>query len=394
MKKIDAKEGKKVLAAVLIAAAAGTLVMGCTSKQKSDVQGEGTSTEMDSGEGKNEANQEKEDMAGQKESDISDQPEGINEEDGEIQKEYTMIVSSEKVKDYGNLVVVGDAAYELFSYQKETAAQYADAVNAIAKELKGTAQVYDMIIPLGSGIIFPDNLLDEINSTDQEKAMDKIYALMDESVKKVDIYDSLMSHRDEYIYFRTDHHWTALGAYYAYDKLCEVRGLEPAALDSFETKDFEGFVGSFYKDTEDGSLKAKPDTIHAYLPKSNAVLHVTASDGTNYEWKVIYDVSSYGESLKYSTFVAGDNPMTVIENKDISDGSSCAVVKESFGNALIPFLVDHYQTIYVIDYRYWTGNLASFVKKNEIPDVYLLNNLSMVRNKYLVGQFSGIAGEN
>jgi len=55
----------------------------------------------------------------------------------------------------------------------------------------------------------------------------------------------------------------------------------------------------------------------------------------------------------------------VIENKDLTDGSACIVVKESFGNAFIPFLVDHYQKIYVVDYRYWTGSISELAEKKE-----------------------------
>ena len=77
-------------------------------------------------------------------------------------------------------------------------------------------------------------------------------------------------------------------------------------------------------------------------------------------------------------------------NKTVTDGSACVVVKESFGNAFVPFLVDHYQYIYVIDYRYWEGSISDLVKEKGATDVILLNNLSMIRNKYLVGQFQGV----
>ena len=133
-------------------------------------------------------------------------------------------------------------------------------------------------------------------------------------------------------------------------------------------------------------LKKNPDVVTAYYPHNDSVMHVTASDGQKYDWPVIYDVTNYGAALKYSAFIASDNPYTVIENKDLNDGSSCIVVKESFGNAFVPFLVDHYQKIYVIDYRYWTGSISKFAQENKVQDVLFLNNLSMIRNKSLVGK--------
>ena len=304
--------------------------------------------------------------------------------------EYDKLESKEKVKVVNGVAVVGNSAYELFTYRESSAKAYAKAVNALAKDLDGKAEVYDMVIPLSSGITFPDNLVDKIDSTNQRDAMLSIMGMMNSKVKSVDIYDALMKHRKEYIYFRTDHHWTALGAYYAYTALCEEMGIEPEKLEEYETREFEGFVGSFYNDTKNESLKKHPDVITAYLPKSEAKMHVTPAKGQDYDWDIIYDVSAYGASLKYSTFIASDNPFTEITNQTLTDESSCIVVKESFGNAFVPFLVDHYQHVYVVDYRYWQGNLSKLAEEKKAKDVILLNNLSMIRNQYLVGQLQGV----
>lgn len=303
-----------------------------------------------------------------------------------VQTKYPQITAEDTIKDYHSVVTVGDSAFELYTYVDGTAENYAKSVNEVADRLAGKADVYDLVIPLSSEITFPDNLKEKINSGSQRDAMTKIQGKMNNHVKNVDIYDALMQHRNEYIYFRTDHHWTALGAFYAYEDFCEAKGIEPEPLEEREKVEFPGFLGSFYNDSKDAKLKAAPDTVAAYKPKDDAILHVTASDGTKYDWPVIYDVSNYGASLKYSTFIASDNPITVIENKVLTDNSTCIVVKESFGNAFIPFLVDHYQTIYVVDYRYWTGSISSLAEEKHASDVLFLNNLSMIRNKSLVGK--------
>ena len=93
---------------------------------------------------------------------------------------------------------------------------------------------------------------------------------------------------------------------------------------------------------------------------------------------------------KYNCFIAGDNPLSEIHNPSISDGSSIVVVKESYGNAFIPFLVDSYEYVYVIDYRYWDGSIAEFAEKNGIDDVIFLNNISATRNKSLVNSLNSI----
>lgn len=305
--------------------------------------------------------------------------------------QYPEIVSDEKIEDFGSVVIVGDAAYELYTYSDAIADNYALAVNKVAAALDQKADVYDILIPLGSGITFPDNLRDQIKSSDQREAMSSIQAKMDEMVKTVDIYDSLMTNRNEYIYFRTDHHWTALGAYYAYEDFCEVKGITPEALDSYETSEFDGFLGSFYNDTNaNATLKANADVVTAYHPNMDAIMHVTDSRGVEYDSKVIFDESKAAAGLKYSCFIAGDNPITEIENKELTDGSSCIVVKESFGNAFVPFLVDHYQTIYVVDYRYWKGSISELAQEKNVDDVIFVNNLSMIRNKSLVGKLFSV----
>jgi hypothetical protein len=113
-------------------------------------------------------------------------------------------------------------------------------------------------------------------------------------------------------------------------------------------------------------------------------------NGNKYKSSVINDGSRYSTSLKYCAFIAGDNPYTIIRNRKIKDGSRCVVIKESYGNTFVPYLADHYQTVYVVDYRYWKGSIASLVKKKGIQDVIFLNNISMTRNAYLIGKMAQV----
>ena len=104
----------------------------------------------------------------------------------------------------------------------------------------------------------------------------------------------------------------------------------------------------------------------------------------------IYDESTAPASLKYGAFITGDNAYSVINNPDVTDSSSCIVVKESFGNAFVPFLTDHYQTIHVIDYRYWKGSISQFAQDKGVQDVLFVNNLSAIRSTALVGYLHNV----
>ena len=160
-------------------------------------------------------------------------------------------------------------------------------------------------------------------------------------------------------------------------------------LSQCEKKEFSGFLGAFYSDTnKNPALAQNPDTVVAYVPPGNIKMQYTDRNGNTYNWPLISDVTDWATSTKYSTFIGGDNPYTIIQNSDLTDGSSCLVIKESFGNAFIPFLAANYQTVHVIDYRYWNGNIQDFVKTNGVQDVLFLNNVSATRNSSLVGKMA------
>lgn len=305
---------------------------------------------------------------------------------------YEVIDFNGDVEKYGSIYRAGDACYEIYDYSADLAERYAGLVSKTAGSLKGIADVYDITIPLSSAITLPDKLRNDIGGYDQGKAISSIENMMSDDVKVVPLYDALMQHRKEYIYFRTDHHWTARGAYYAYAEFCKAKGITAEPLNGYETQEFDGFLGTFYSDTNNcEQLGAHPDTVTAYLPKSqNAVLKYTDTGSHTCEWKVIFDVTDYPSELKYCTFIAADNPYTIIQNPDAPNDEICVVIKESFGNAFVPFLVDHYKTVHVIDYRYWNGSLVDFVRKNNVNDVLFVNNISAIRSNYHIGKLHGI----
>lgn len=304
-------------------------------------------------------------------------------------------VSNEVTQSLGAVLIVGDAGYEYYNFSQSTATQYIDLINHTAQTLSGKATVYDMIVPTSMDILLPESFRAGINTSSQKDAIDYFYGSFSDSVRTIPVYDTLRAHSDEYIYFRTDHHWTALGAYYAYVPFIEATGRQPLELSAFETRSFDGFLGAFYSDTgKNPALAQNPDTVTAYVPPVDADLTFTDRDGNQRDWPIISDVSSWAASSKYSTFIGGDNPYTVIHNNELTDGSSCLVIKESYGNAFIPFLVSHYQTVHVIDYRYWSGNIPDFVTQNGVQDVLFLNNISATRNSSLVGKMAQLVGQS
>lgn len=286
----------------------------------------------------------------------------------------------------GALLINGDTAYEYYNFVRSTADSYTAAINRAAQLLSDKAAVYDMIVPTSMGITAPEDVVKGINTSDQNKAINYMYSGMS-GVKTVPIFDTMKAHKNDYIYFRTDHHWTALGAYYAYCDFIKLTGATPSPLDSFTLREFPGYLGSFYSSSGKlPSLAANPDTVYAYQPRETNTLEVHYENGTVGTADIISDMSASPQ--KYLTFIKGDRPFEIIANPEKSDGSACIIVKESFGNAFVPFLVSHYQNVYIVDYRYFSKidarGLLQLCTDTGARNVLFLNNISATRNKSLV----------
>ena len=293
------------------------------------------------------------------------------------------ITSDSTWRKYDVCMVVDNMAYEYYSYSESAAKNYAALVSSVAQELEGEVNVYDLIIPTAVGVVFPDNLAAQYPGyEDQAQRLDEIYAMMDENVIVVNIFDKLMQHRDEYLYYRTDWHWSAIGAYYGYERFCEVKGITPYTMDQRNERIYEGYLGPFAK--YDAAIEA--DTVYAYDPYFSDVSMVfTDTSGNKIAWPVIADGDTYGSEAKYLIFAAGDQPLATFTNPGVTDGSVAIVVKESFGNAMMPYFPDHYSTVYEVDYRYWNGNLVDFARQVGAEDIIFANNIGMVRSSYLIG---------
>lgn len=314
-------------------------------------------------------------------------------EDGEYPKLQSR---SGEYHDYGTYVIrVDDSAFELYSYVDKSAAAYAEVVDRVAEKLAGQTTVYDLAIPTAIGVVLPDDIAAILpNNPDQGKAIEKIFDKLSDKVVPVNCYDNMMRHRDEYLYFRTDFHWNGRGAYYAYESFCQAKGIEPIPLEDRKEVQFDNFLGQLYwgSSRKDPILGDAPDTVYAYYPASeNATMEYTDKNGSTVPWKIISDVSGWASSTKYSTFAGADNPVSRFQNPDVTDGSVCVIVKESYGNALLPYLVDHYSTVYEIDYRYWKGDLAAFALENHATDLIFANNLTMISSGSLVKQLASLA---
>jgi len=268
------------------------------------------------------------------------------------------------------LFIYGDAVHTQAFYSATNAKYYAQTA-AYYKSLFGEDVRMNVVVaPVSSVVVDNDKLKDSI--PDQKPMLDKMAELMDPSVNFVDVYTPMREHRDEYLYFRSDHHWTQRGAYYAYAAFAESVGLTPTPLEDLDYQiRNESYSGSMYMYTQDARVKNFTDVIEAFVSKKPHTMTVTGSNGATYH----YDSTVVSTNKTYVTFIAGDNPYTVINVPENPQDFNILVLKDSFGNALIPFLCEHYGNIIVVDTRYSTFNIYDQLKDYGLTDILFVNNI-------------------
>jgi hypothetical protein len=271
--------------------------------------------------------------------------------------------------------------------------RYIQTVGTLAETLYDRGvRVVSAPCPTAVGIMIPPEQQKDLKCSRQDEIIDYINSGFNDKVYAVDTYSALVSHNDEYIYFRTDHHWTATGAYYSYKAICTELGMMATPLSSFEVWDQGDFTGTLYAEsTKRNQLRI--DTCIAYNPPGDLTTYITDDKYGTFETEVLTDMTNAGTYSKYYVFLYGDNALTEIINHDIPEGKSCVVIKDSFGNPLVPFLTQNYHKVYALDFRHYrTMNLQSFVEAYEIDDVIFGHMLGMSQSDGVNGIFKWLCG--
>ena len=203
---------------------------------------------------------------------------------------------------------------------------------------------------------------------------------------QVDFRDALAAHADEPIFYRTDHHWTTLGAFYGANTLLEALGKESLKEDSFtpETAS-DSFNGTLY--SQSGIHWLEPDTMEFWVAEEG--LTVTSWRTGKEEPAALYDRTYLEKKDKYSSFLGGNQPLCVIKNENVTDGSKLLLVRDSYSDALAPFLAQRFSEVHLLDLRYYRAPVSVYAAENGIGDiavVYSVQNFISDVNLVLLTQ--------
>jgi hypothetical protein len=284
--------------------------------------------------------------------------------------------------------VFKNRAFEMFGGGPAMGKSYAHVINSYNKSVSPGIQVYNLIIPVALEFEITEKYakLQKPN----RPAIESVYNTLDSNIKKVWAIDEMRKHRTEYIYFNTDHHWTSLGAYYAYRAFCETAGLIPVSLDTVPSKVKQTFLGSLYRLTRDAGLQKNPDSVRYYLFRDSVNFFIGSSNKIGYWAKS----KMYGEGASgtnsYSVFLQGDLPIVKMETQH-KNGRKIAMVKESYGNAFAPFLINNYEKVIVVDQRYYTGDFMAMLKAEGINELLFINNIFAAHTPFHIDKIKGLS---
>lgn len=251
------------------------------------------------------------------------------------------------------------------------------------------APVYLGLIP-SAAEIWRDRLPRGAESWDQAAFIARAAEL--EGVEPIDFLTALRDHAGERtwegIFYRTDHHWTTLGAYYGHAALMEALGRggevpEPETVRARDLPVSNGFQGTLY--SQSGIHWLEPDSIEFWVEESG--LTVTSwRDGTPKE-AGLYDYDYLGKKDKYSAFLGGNQPLCVVKNPE--GKGKLLVIRDSYADSLAPFLALHFEEVHLLDPRYYRYSAAKYAEDNgldAIAVVYSVPNFITDRNLVLLTQ--------
>lgn len=265
----------------------------------------------------------------------------------------------------GQIVIYMDGHYRAMSmFGGGSGDAYVNSLNNFASDLPGV-RVYSMVVPTPSEFYTPEKF--NAYNASQSDCITSINSRLS-GVTGIDPCPVLEEHKKEAIYTRTDHHWMSLGAYYAAQTFAKSAGVPFKSLSDYEKVSIDGYVGTMYTFTgNNADLLNDPEEFFYYKPKNSYTTeYYTQGYGYVYQGELLQNIGDL--TSLYMTYMGGDGYVTKITT-DVTNGRKLCVVKDSYGNAEIPFYVNSFSEIYVVDMRYFELNLVDFVKQQGITDL-------------------------
>ncbi len=284
-----------------------------------------------------------------------------------------------------NGIYLCEDGFYIEEYEKpENIFRIVSALERLDKGIK-TAETTVMIVPTAV-TVYGDKLPLTAKNADQRAVLASIYEEAEqktEKLKLLDVTDALCTQaEEEQLYYKLDHHWTTAGAYYAYAEYCRFLGFSPVERSAFdETVVTDAFQGTIYSKLND--ITAGADSMVQFGQED---IELTVLYEKEKETDSLYAPEYLEKKDKYSYFLDNIHPFIQITNHSAQTEDALFLIKDSYANCMVPFLVNHYKTIYVADTRYYKESVTEFINEHEeIKDVLMLYNLGTIDTDLGIG---------
>ena len=253
-----------------------------------------------------------------------------------------------------------------------------DSVQRNVKAIKSFFERYSdvkmhmMVVP-NAVTILKDYLPNHAPVRDQMKDWKKVKKKLPKSLDVIDVSKALTKHKNEGVFYRTDHHWTSLGAYYAFQAAAQSLGIK--------TDELKQYKAHTVSNTFEGTLASKSgchevtDTITVYEPQEDDTQFYVTYDDTQEKSRSLFVEKCLEDKDQYTVFFGGNHPRVTIRTTSES-GRRLLIFKDSYANSFIQFLTPYYEKIILVDPRYYYDNASSIISGEKITDVLFLYNLN------------------
>ena len=275
-------------------------------------------------------------------------------------------------KNESNGIYKGSDDYLIESFEvpdSEIVNRNIKAINNFNKKHKDIKEY--MLIAPNSVSILSEKLPPYAPVVSQKLVMDNFAKTLNKGINYIDVYNTLDKHDKEYIYYKTDHHWTTLGAYYSFLEAAKAMDLE-VKKDYYNVERVSNdFYGTLY--SKSGYEVKTPDYIDVYLPKDENDEYVVNYVEEQKKSASFYDSEKLETKDKYGVFLGGNHP--VVKIKTISkEDRKLLVFKDSYANSFVPFLTQYFSDIIMVDPRYYYDDIEKLIEEEGISDILYLYN--------------------
>ena len=260
---------------------------------------------------------------------------------------------------------------KLFTVEDATKKQLDKNVQAVSDFAAAHPGKVSFLLAPSASVIYPEMLPAGAPMADENAMLDDIFAAVSRNAQVIDLREAFTADKQEYLYFKTDHHWTTHGAYRAYEQFCRQKGLTPFDTAAHEAVTVPDFQGTHYSATR--LWNVENDEI-VYYPLPNRMTIFSIVGEAQYEpqtTETLINTEKFAARDKYAAFLDGNNGYSEIEG---SGKGSILVVKDSYANSFVPYLTANYKKIGVVDFRNFKYGLDSTMEKMGYDEVLVLYN--------------------